>query len=217
LANGAISFELPKRAAERRSSLALGHALEPKRTDASTVPVRAEFCNSDPRIACAPRANSRHIPVASQLCNDRPDAPSNRKGASGGASMSAKVLIVEDDKLTALGIAEVVTLAGYDVIGSVSSVSEAVDRASVVYPDIAVFDIRLAGRRDGVEGAAILKEMGGAEVVFVSAEQDGETLERARAIEPIALLLKPCHPRELLCAMQNAAGPKRPLPICGWI
>ena len=111
--------------------------------------------------------------------------------------MPAKVLIVEDDKLTALGIAEVVTLAGYDVIGSVSSVSEAVDRACVVYPDIAVFDIRLAGRRDGVEGAAILKEMGGAEVVFVSAEQDGETLERARAVQPVALLLQPCHPRRV--------------------
>ena len=112
--------------------------------------------------------------------------------------MPAKVLIVEDDKLTALGIAEVVTLAGYDVIGSVSSVSEAVDRACVVYPDIAVFDIRLAGRRDGVEGAAILKEMGGAKVVFVSAEQAGEPLERARAVQPVALLLKPCHPRDLL-------------------
>ena len=130
----------------------------------------------------------------------------------------AKVLIVEDDFLTALGMADVVTLAGHRVIGNARSVSEAIEKARIAPPDIAVFDVRLAGRRDGIEGAAILKEMCGAEVLFVSAESDGETLQRATALHPVAVLAKPCHPRDLLTAVQKAAGPDQQTgPTYGWI
>jgi DNA-binding NarL/FixJ family response regulator len=131
--------------------------------------------------------------------------------------MPAKVLIVEDDILIAIGMADVVTLAGYDVIGNARTVGEAISRASAVCPNIVVFDIRLAGQRDGVEGAAIMKDMCGAEVIFVSAEQNRETLARARALEPVAMLLKPCHPLDLLTAVHKAAGPGKTPLICGWI
>jgi DNA-binding NarL/FixJ family response regulator len=122
--------------------------------------------------------------------------------------MVAKVLIVEDDLLVALGMADVVTLAGHQVVGSARTVSEALEKARTVRPDVAVFDIRLAGRRDGVEGASALKQMCGTEVVFVSSESDRATLERARALGPAAFLTKPCHPRDLLAAVQKAAGPQ---------
>ncbi|MCI0430504.1 MAG: response regulator [Rhodospirillales bacterium] len=120
--------------------------------------------------------------------------------------MSVKVLIVEDDVFGALGMADVATLAGYEVIGLARRVSEAVEMATAVHPDIAVFDIRLAGRRDGIEGAGILKEMGGTAVVFITAEADEGALERAEALEPVAFLPKPCPPRDLLSALQVAAG-----------
>ena len=131
--------------------------------------------------------------------------------------MPAKVLIVEDDVLTALGMADVVALAGYAVIGTARSVSEAVAKASTNQPNIVVFDIRLAGRRDGIEGAGILKQMCGAEVVFISAETDGAMLERAEALEPVAFLSKPCPPRDLLSAVQKAAGPEQIPRFCCWI
>jgi DNA-binding NarL/FixJ family response regulator len=131
--------------------------------------------------------------------------------------MAAKVLIVEDDLLTALGMADVVTLAGHQVVGSARSVSEAIQKASAVRPDVAVFDIRLAGRRNGVEGASALKQMCGTEVVFVSSESDRSTLERAHALRPAAVLSKPCHPRDLLAAVQKAAGPRQAGPGCRWV
>ena len=130
--------------------------------------------------------------------------------------MSVKVLIVEDDMLTALGMADVVTLGGYAVIGTAKSVSEAVETARVVHPDVAVFDIHLAGRRDGIEGASLVKEMCGTEVVFLSADADGATLERAKALEPVAFLSKPCPPRDLLSAVRKAAGPERSPTLCRW-
>ena len=98
----------------------------------------------------------------------------------------------------------------------VSRVSAAVAKASVVHPDVVVIDIHLAGQRDGIEGAMILKQMCGTEVVFVSGETDSGVLERAKALEPVAFLSKPCTPRDLLCAMQKAVGPEQTPRICHW-
>ena len=120
----------------------------------------------------------------------------------------SKVLIVEDDVLLALGMADVVSLAGYEVIGTVGRASEAIEKARETHPHIAVLDIRLAGQRDGIEAATILKQLCGAEVVFVSAESDHRTLERAKSLEPVALLPKPCPPQDLLRAVQKAVSPK---------
>src|SRR5687767_3732800 len=114
----------------------------------------------------------------------------------------SKVLIVEVDVLLALGMAVVVSLAGYEVIGTVSRASEAIEKARDTHPHIAVLDIRLAGQRDGIEAATILKQLCGAEVVFVSAESDHRILERAKSLEPVALLPKPCPPKDLLRAVQ---------------
>ena len=119
--------------------------------------------------------------------------------------MSTKVLIVEDDTLIALGMTDVLNFAGFEIVGPVSRVSEAVRLAESARPKVAVVDISLAGRRDGIEGANLLKETG-AEVVFVSAQASGETLARLKMLEPAAILSKPCEPRDLLLAVQRAAS-----------
>ena len=59
--------------------------------------------------------------------------------------------------------------------------------------------------------------MCGAEVVFISAETDGAMVERAEALEPVAFLSKPCPPRDLLSAVQKAAGPEQIPRFCCWI
>lgn len=120
----------------------------------------------------------------------------------------SKVLIVEDDILLALGMADVVSLAGDEVNGTWSRASEAIEKARETHPHIAVLDIRLAAGRDGVEAAAILKHLCGAEVVFVSAESEHRNLERAKSVEPVALLPKPCPPQDLLRAVQKVVSPK---------
>ena len=118
--------------------------------------------------------------------------------------MSTKVLIVEDDALIALGMTDVLSFAGFEIVGPVSRISEALRLAEAARPSVAVVDVSLAGRRDGIEGANLLKEKG-AKVVFVSALPSQETLARATAVKPGAILSKPCHPRELLSAVERAA------------
>jgi len=118
----------------------------------------------------------------------------------------AKVLIVEDDPLVAMTTREVLTLVGFEVTGVAATVSDALCLAENTRPDLAIFDVRLAGKRDGIEGAALLRQRLGLPVVFVSAEEDAATRSRAAALEPVAVLEKPVHPRQLITAIESAIG-----------
>jgi len=130
--------------------------------------------------------------------------------------MSTRVLIVEDDALTALGMSDVLNFAGFQVIGPARSVSEAINLAETMRPHVAVVDINLAGRRDGIELAHMLKKSG-TKVVFVTAQSSRRTLARAAKLKPAAFLPKPCEPRNFLAAVQEAAGPERRTGIVRWV
>jgi hypothetical protein len=60
------------------------------------------------------------------------------------------VLIVEDDALVAWSIDEVLSLLGFEVVGVATNVGDALRIAEEVRPDLAIFDVRLSGRRDGM-------------------------------------------------------------------
>jgi DNA-binding response OmpR family regulator len=120
----------------------------------------------------------------------------------------AKVLIVEDDFFTALGMADVLMFAGFEIIGTARSVGEAVEIAKANPPDIAILDIRLSGMRDGIQGAALLHRAG-VQVIFHSARTEEEVMSRVRKVEPVAFLPKPCQPRALLAAVQAAVENQR--------
>ena len=99
--------------------------------------------------------------------------------------MSTKVLIVEDDALTALGMSDVLNFTGFQVIGPARSVSEAIRAGRNQHPHVAVVDINFVGRWDGIEGAHMLKKSG-TEVVFVTAQSSRRTLARAAKLKPAA-------------------------------
>ena len=115
-----------------------------------------------------------------------------------------KVLIVEDDPLIAFTLREALTLVGFEVTGIAASVSQALTLAESTRPDLAIFDVRLAGRRDGIEGAALLRDRLGLPAVFVTAEGDQVTRERAGRAGAVAYLDKPVHLERLISAVQSA-------------
>lgn len=55
-----------------------------------------------------------------------------------------RVLIVEDELLIAVEVEAALEEAGYDVCGIATSEAEALARAVVIHPDLAVIDVRLA-------------------------------------------------------------------------
>jgi DNA-binding NarL/FixJ family response regulator len=108
-----------------------------------------------------------------------------------GTGRPARVLIVEDEYLIALELENRLLEAGFVVTGIAATADEAISRARSEDPDLAIMDIRLAGRRDGVEAALELFRSFGIRSIFASAHADPSTRKRAEPASPIGWLQKP--------------------------
>src|SRR3954463_11442454 len=122
--------------------------------------------------------------------------PSDDGSVSSGASRNAlnvpaKVLIVEDDYLIGMQSEEALTSAGFAVIGPAATAEEAVALAINNQPAIIVMDIRLAGKRDGIDAAREIFEKLGIRCIFATAHDDAETRGRAAPYSPWSWLTKP--------------------------
>ena len=117
----------------------------------------------------------------------------------------ARLLVVEDEIITARDLQDSLEELGYEVPDVASSGSEALEMAETLQPDLVLMDINLgAGRRDGVDVAHELRERFGVPVIYLSAYADEATLARASATAPLGYLTKPFERREVHATIQMA-------------
>jgi two-component system, response regulator PdtaR len=108
-----------------------------------------------------------------------------------GGKRALRILVVEDEYLIALELENRLIEAGFEVTGIAATAEEAISLAAFQKPDLAIMDIRLAGRRDGVEAAIELFESFRIRSIFASAHTDPDTRKRAASASPIGWLQKP--------------------------
>ena len=118
--------------------------------------------------------------------------------------MPARILIVEDERITAEDLRDILTDLGYTVTGSVSSGAEAIAQAEEAPPDLALMDIRIKGEMDGAETARILRERFNIPVVYLTAHADTSTLSRAKLAQPLGYIVKPFQETELHASIEIA-------------
>jgi two-component system, response regulator PdtaR len=133
-------------------------------------------------------------------CHYRRYAPSSEIAAS-----MAKVLILEDDQLIVMGLAESLVMAGYEVTGSAASVPEALALAERLPPDLAIVDVRLRGPEDGIAGAGLLRRLLNLPILFLTGEIDPAMKTRAAALSAV-LLIKPVHADILIRTIESIIG-----------
>ena len=104
---------------------------------------------------------------------------------------ATRVLVVEDEAITGMDIRQSLINRGYAVPEVVCSGVDAVAAAESLHPQLVLMDIRLPGEIDGVEAARRIHYQLNIPIVFLTAFADLATLERAKAAEPCAYLLKP--------------------------
>ena len=105
--------------------------------------------------------------------------------------MSARILIVEDERITAEDLRETLTDLGYVVSASVSCGSDAITQAEENRPDLVLMDVRIQGDMDGTETARILRERFNLPVIYLTAHADHSTVLRAKGSEPLGFITKP--------------------------
>lgn len=115
-----------------------------------------------------------------------------------------KVLIVEDERITAQFLSQTLTRLGFNVIGVASTGAAAIKAAAEKLPDIMLADIGLQGALDGIDVAQQLRMQWGIPTVFLTAYTDSETMARARLTEPYGYLVKPFDEQELHATLEIA-------------
>lgn len=117
---------------------------------------------------------------------------------------TVRLLLVEDNSITAMDIQDRLAAMGYQVLGTFASADMAIQWTGKLDPDLVLMDIVLKGELDGIYAAQQIHARFEVPVVFVTAHSDAQTLERARLAEPYGYVLKPFDDRELHTAIEMA-------------
>lgn len=121
------------------------------------------------------------------------DLPSNR----------LRLLIVENDRVTARDLEATLRRRGFAVAGIAYSAAQALDFLKGDKPDLVLLDIQLDGPEDGIELARIFREDHGIPSIFVTGYSEETILDRARAAQPAAFLRKPFSDAEIAVCLES--------------
>ncbi len=114
-----------------------------------------------------------------------------------------KILIVEDEAIVAMENKMNLSLAGYQVVASVSSGEEALNKIDEATPDLILMDITLKGNLSGIETVEKLREVSDIPIVFITGNSDNKTLHLIKEITNTSYLLKPILTKDLLSEVKK--------------
>ncbi len=120
-----------------------------------------------------------------------------------------RVLIVDDSELILAQLEDILASFGYEAAGKASSGAEAILKARKLHPDVAVMDIVMPGKMDGIEAARLIREELDIPVILLTGHEDERLIETARDAGVEGYLLKPVKPGELKAAIEIALQRKR--------
>jgi DNA-binding NarL/FixJ family response regulator len=117
-----------------------------------------------------------------------------------------RILIVEDEILTADYIRYLLLELGYEVCGHATNANAAVRLAETHRPDLILMDITLGRGEDGISAARRIGDQLGIRSLFVTAYGDRVTLDRLRTVNPLGVVLKPFDKDRLRTAITGATA-----------
>jgi len=115
-----------------------------------------------------------------------------------------KILIVEDESLVALDIAEIVKTGLNAKTKIANSFKSALNIFENFDPDILFLDIKIEGELDGIDIAKEIKRKKELPVIFITAYNDDKTLQRAFETFPKNFIIKPFKEEDILISAKLA-------------
>jgi len=114
------------------------------------------------------------------------------------------ILIVEDERIVATDLQQMLKELQYDAFDIASSAEQAIDLASKRCPDLVLMDVRIDGPLDGIQAAELLRRRFRTGIVYLTAHADEGMLQRAKKTEPQGYLLKPVSSLDLRRVLEIA-------------
>ena len=119
-----------------------------------------------------------------------------------------RIVVAEDEALIRLDLVEMLTEAGYEVVGEATNGEEAVKLVESQNPDLAILDVKMPVL-DGISAAE--KIISRAPVLMLTAFSQKDLVERARDAGAMAYVVKPFAIGDLVPAIEIAVSRHRQL------
>jgi response regulator NasT len=116
-----------------------------------------------------------------------------------------RVVVAEDEALIRLDLVEMLTEAGYDVVGQAGDGEAAIELTEKEKPDLVVMDVKMP-KLDGISAAERIAKQRIAPVVILTAFSQRDLVERARDAGAMAYLTKPFTIEDLMPAIELAVS-----------
>jgi len=116
--------------------------------------------------------------------------------------VTIKILVVEDEMIIGAKISMQLTNLGYEVSGLLSRGEDVPAHVAENRPDIVLLDINLKGSLDGIETAKRLAAVSRIPVIYLTANSDEATFNRAKTTKPSAFISKPFKQLDLQRAIE---------------
>jgi DNA-binding LytR/AlgR family response regulator len=112
--------------------------------------------------------------------------------------------VVEDEMIIAKSIVSTLLALEYKVIEPAANYKEAIEMIDAAQPDLLLLDINLGGQKDGIDVAMYARENCALPIIFLTANSDKETIQRAKRAKPDAYLVKPFNKEDLYASIEIA-------------
>jgi len=108
-----------------------------------------------------------------------------------------KILIVEDEILVATDIEESLESLGYSVQSIADTGKKAIEAVEKQLPDLILMDINLKGEMTGIEAAKIISKKNDVPIIYLTANTDIDTVNKAKVALPYGYIIKPFTDKDL--------------------
>ena len=115
----------------------------------------------------------------------------------------AKILIVEDEIISAAALRSDLKGMGYDVCALASTGWKAIEIAENEHPDVVLMDVRLRGDMDGIEASKEILSRVGVPSIFMSGYSIEAVKKRMGSAESFRLISKPVEAEDVKEAIDS--------------
>ena len=119
-----------------------------------------------------------------------------------------RILIVEDEAITALDEKETLEGLGYEVVSIVDTGEDAISKARELKPDLVLMDITLRSDMTGTEAAWTIREQLDVPVIFMTAKGNKAIYDAANYGHLTGYIIKPFEPEKLQATVEAALAGK---------
>jgi AmiR/NasT family two-component response regulator len=118
------------------------------------------------------------------------------KQEAAAAKKTLRVFIVDDEAVIRMGLKTMVTVLGYQVVGTAANGDDALEKVKTLKPDLLLLDIKMPGK-DGLTVAEELATEMPLPIIMLTAYTEKAMIERAANAAVMGYLVKPINEGKL--------------------